>query len=118
MNRLKTYFRYSLPALFTLYIGFLIAFTHVHIVNGVTIVHSHPYQNSENGGPAEHEHTYAEFQLLHQISTIQIAGPLVILFLLTALFTQIHTVQCNLTVPAYHNPVRTQNYLRGPPAVF
>ena len=40
MDRLRKYLRILLPALFIAYLGCIIAFTHVHIVNGVTIVHS------------------------------------------------------------------------------
>ena len=44
MDGLRKYLRIALPLLFISYLGCLIAFTHVHIVNGVTIVHSHPYE--------------------------------------------------------------------------
>lgn len=67
MDRLRKYLRILLPALFIAYLGCIIAFTHVHIVNGVTIVHSHPYHKTDDGRP-DHEHGYAEFQLLHQLS--------------------------------------------------
>ena len=73
MEGLRKYLRIALPLLFISYLGCLIAFTHVHIVNGVTIVHSHPYQKNDDGTPKK-EHNYAEFQLLHQLSTIQISG--------------------------------------------
>ena len=46
MDRLRKYLRILLPALFIAYLGCIIAFTHVHIVNGVTIVHSHPYHKT------------------------------------------------------------------------
>ena len=62
MDRLRKYLRILLPALFIAYLGCIIAFTHVHIVNGVTIVHSHPYHKTDDGRP-DHEHGYAEFQL-------------------------------------------------------
>ena len=71
MEGLRKYLRIALPLLFISYLGCLIAFTHVHIVNGVTIVHSHPYQKNDDGTPKK-EHNYAEFQLLHQLSTIQV----------------------------------------------
>ena len=73
MDRLRKYLRILLPALFIAYLGCIIAFTHVHIVNGVTIVHSHPYHKTDDGRP-DHEHGYAEFQLLHQLSVLQITG--------------------------------------------
>ena len=66
MDRLRKYLRILLPALFIAYLGCIIAFTHVHIVNGVTIVHSHPYHKTDDGRP-DHEHGYAEFQLLHSV---------------------------------------------------
>lgn len=71
MDRLRKYLRILLPALFIAYLGCIIAFTHVHIVNGVTIVHSHPFHKTDDGRP-DHEHGYAEFQLLHQLSVLQI----------------------------------------------
>lgn len=54
--------RYFLPVLFISYIGCISLFTHSHVVNGVTIVHSHPYKPG-----TEHEHTTAEFQLIHML---------------------------------------------------
>lgn len=62
--------RIMLPVLFIVYTGMLVSFTHVHIINGVTIVHSHPY----NDDSPNHTHTGAELQLLHQLSTIQQVG--------------------------------------------
>ena len=72
MDRLRKYLRILLPALFIAYLGCIIAFTHVHIVNGVTIVHSHPYHKTDDGRP-DHEHGYAEFQLLHQLSVLPLS---------------------------------------------
>ena len=86
MEKFRKYLRIALPALFIAYLGCLIAFTHVHIVNGVTIVHSHPYHKTDDGRP-DHEHGYAEFQLLHQLSTIQISGAAFVSLLLAAFLT-------------------------------
>lgn len=65
-----------LPVLFIAYLAGIITFTHVHIENGVTIVHSHPYK--ENG--EKHHHSGAELQLLHQVSTILLAGTIAFTF--------------------------------------
>lgn len=46
--------------LFISYMAGITLFTHSHVVNGVTIVHSHPFKK---GG--EHSHTTVEFQLIH-----------------------------------------------------
>ena len=89
MDRLRKYLRILLPALFIAYLGCIIAFTHVHIVNGVTIVHSHPYHKTDDGRP-DHEHGYAEFQLLHQLSVLQITGAAFVAILLAAFYSFIH----------------------------
>lgn len=70
MDKYRKYLRYFLPALFTAYLGCLIAFTHVHIVGGVTLVHAHPYHKTADGRPGP-EHTLTFFQLLHQLSVLQ-----------------------------------------------
>lgn len=62
--------RYFLPVLFISYIGCISLFTHSHVVNGVTIVHSHPYKPG-----TEHGHTTAEFQLIHMLSSIETENP-------------------------------------------
>lgn len=86
MDRLRKYLRILLPALFIAYLGCIIAFTHVHIVNGVTIVHSHPYHKTDDGRP-DHEHGYAEFQLLHRLSVLQITGAAFVAILLAAFYS-------------------------------
>lgn len=52
--------KWFLPVLFISYMAGITLFTHSHVVNGVTIVHSHPFKK---GG--EHSHTTVEFQLIH-----------------------------------------------------
>ena len=94
MDRLRKYLRILLPALFIAYLGCIIAFTHVHIVNGVTIVHSHPYHKTDDGRP-DHEHGYAEFQLLHQLSVLQIRGAAFVAILL-ALFIPLSVTYLSL----------------------
>jgi hypothetical protein len=69
MNSLMhKYMKYALLILFVGYLGGLFSFTHVHIVNGVTIVHSHPFSDDN------HQHCGSELQLLHKLSTIQHVG--------------------------------------------
>lgn len=50
--------KWFLPVLFISYMAGITLFTHSHVVNGVTIVHSHPFKK---GG--EHSHTTVEFQI-------------------------------------------------------
>jgi len=115
MDKFRPYLKFSLPLLFTVYVGFLIAFTHVHIVNGVTIVHSHPYQKT-NGEPQDHEHNYAEFQLLHQLSTIEIGGAIGTLILLTAICKEFHKpIKAEQTF-IHNTPFLHAFSQRGPPS--
>ena len=52
--------RYFLPILFVSYLVSFTFFAHVHVVNGVTIVHSHPFKKG-----AAHKHSTVELQLIH-----------------------------------------------------
>jgi hypothetical protein len=45
-------------------------FSHAHIVDGVTIVHSHPYKSGSGKNPVNHQHTSNGFLLIHFISNI------------------------------------------------
>lgn len=117
MDRLRKYLRIALPLLFISYLGCLIAFTHVHIVNGVTIVHSHPYQKNDDGTPKE-EHTYAEFQLLHQLSTIQISGAAFAEILIAAFIAAFCVLSNRPVYPDHLRPVLGEVSLRAPPFDF
>lgn len=50
LEKLRRIMRYFLPLLFLTYWGGITLFTHSHVVNGVIIVHSHPFK-------AGHQHT-------------------------------------------------------------
>ena len=62
--------KWFLPVLFISYMAGITLFTHSHVVNGVTIVHSHPFKK---GG--EHSHTTVEFQLIHILDHTFLASP-------------------------------------------
>ena len=57
--------KWFLPVLFISYMAGITLFTHSHLVNGVTIVHSHPFKKG-----TEHNHTTVEFQLLHLLNQV------------------------------------------------
>lgn len=107
--------RLLLPGLFILYLGSIISFTHVHIINGVTIVHSHLYPNNADG--TQQEHTGTELQLLHQLSTIQQIGSCLADCTVDPCYT-FETTLNNQLVFYFH--VSKQNktvQLRAPPAL-
>lgn len=116
MEYYRKYLRIALPALFIAYLGCLIAFTHVHIVNGVTIVHSHPYSKTDDGRP-DHDHSYAQFQLLHQLTTVQIGGAAAVSLLLAAFLTVLYKLSFNPVCPDYLTPVVGIPSLRAPPVI-
>lgn len=111
--RLQTYLRWILPVIFILYLGEIVSFTHVHIVNGVTIVHSHPSQDKDG----QHKHSLQELQLFHSLSTIVVEdGAVAVLSLfvfysplLQEIETQVSDVLRKICFIAYH--------LRAPPVV-
>ena len=58
-----------LLALFLSYYGSITFFSHYHVVNGVTIVHSHFFcGNSDSDGGAAHTHTAKELTLIAHLS--------------------------------------------------
>lgn len=106
----------ALPVLFIAYACSITFFTHTHIVNGVTIVHSHPYSKDDSGKP-NHEHTGAEIQLIHTLSTFFVAG-LIVLAVILGLF---HRKRIILYIrPVYFIPsanVDGLSRLRPPPVL-
>lgn len=61
--------RWFLPVLFISYMAGITLFTHSHVVNGVTIVHSHPFKKD-----SPHSHTTVEFQLIHLLNHVVTTG--------------------------------------------
>lgn len=74
--------------LFIAYMGGISFFTHSHIVNGVTIVHSHPFKTDSG-----HEHTTAEFELMAHLNHIDLTAFLGIGFLFTAFLIVVGVVK-------------------------
>lgn len=79
MNRAKNILRQKvgagfLLALFSLYVGAIVANYHANLVNGVLVAHSHAKLNQTH--TSDH-HTPTELVLLHQLSHIQISGDIV-----------------------------------------
>ena len=99
-----------MPLLFTLYLGNIIFCSHTHVVNGVVIVHSHPFKNSH------HSHTEAELETVFFLTHFTSTGSYVAFIL--PLF--IPVVLCLLTArPCCH--IKKQRFdsgisLRAPPA--
>lgn len=72
MEILNKISRYFFLCLFLEYYLSITLFTHTHIVDGVTIVHSHPYKSGDSKNPVNHHHTTNGFILIHFLSNILI----------------------------------------------
>lgn len=65
MNNARTYIARLLLALFCCYFSGISLFSHVHIVNGCTVVHSH------FGGGSEHSHSDSQYAVIDILSLFQ-----------------------------------------------
>lgn len=99
-----------LLTLFIAYYAMVAAFAHVHIVNGVMIVHSHPFSSP-------HEHSAGQAMVLHFMTTFQ--------SLEAEISTSIHpdyillaVIEPETDVPFAQSDVLEGLYLRAPPAMF
>jgi hypothetical protein len=70
---------YSLIILFCGYLGSITFFPHTHIIDGVTVVHSHPYKSNPVSNQVNHDHLKNGF-LLIQFVTNFIATVSIIFF--------------------------------------
>ncbi|MBB4045444.1 hypothetical protein GGR06_003258 [Bacteroides reticulotermitis] len=104
--------RYFLPILFVSYMASITFFGHVHVVNGVVVVHSHPFKKSAN-----HQHSTVELQLIHFLSilTVDDLPPTLSIaqFIPSLLFTLLDNCQSLSCHAPYHGVVG----LRAPPAI-
>jgi hypothetical protein len=67
--------RLGLLLLFLIYYGSSTFFPHFHVVDGVTIVHSHPYKNNSNPSNPGHQHNNNGLVFIQLISSLQTCTP-------------------------------------------
>ena len=65
------YMKWLLPALFIVYYSSISLFMHVHVENGTTIVHSHPFERAADG-TYHHHSSLSEIQLFHLLTTVHV----------------------------------------------
>ena len=65
MRNMRTYFASLLLALFCCYFSGVSMFSHVHIVHGGTVVHSH------FGGSSDHNHSEGQYAVIDMLSLFQ-----------------------------------------------
>ena len=70
---------FLLLIIFLGYYGSITFFSHVHVVDGVTIVHSHPYKSVNGNNMPDSQHNKKELQVIQLLSDFFTTG-VVILF--------------------------------------
>lgn len=103
--------RYFLLLLFLSYYAGITLFMHAHVVNGVTVVHSHPYAPDN----PQHGHSSVEFDLIHALNhfdtTASVLGVLTLTFIPLLLFV----FQAKPITFRYSTPYNGLVGLRAPP---
>ncbi|MDH8701131.1 hypothetical protein M2138_000470 [Dysgonomonadaceae bacterium PH5-43] len=69
LRKLHIPIKASIVLMFAYYIASVSFFSHSHVINCVTIVHSHPFAKDSEGNPT-HQHTGTELQLIEHLSSI------------------------------------------------
>lgn len=100
--------KWFLPVLFISYMVGITLFTHSHVVNGVTIVHSHPFKIG-----SDHSHTTVEFQLIHLLNHVLVTDSgLIPTFVVAALLCILFI---RPQIDPYHRSCPGVISLRAPP---
>lgn len=111
---MRKYLRVLLPLLFITYYSSVALFTHVHIEQGTTIVHAHPFASAGEEG-SHHHGSLAEIQLFHQLSTI-VAADGAVHFVNLPFYATLKIVLSESPVAAHYvEAVMGQLLLRAPP---
>ena len=110
VSKINICIRYFLLILFLQYTAGISLFTHYHVVNGISIAHSHPYNKT-----VKHTHTAVEFELIqmlnHFVSTDYILPVFTLVFI--AAFTVI--VSQKRILRTFTKPYHGLVGLRAPP---
>lgn len=116
-EKTKGILKVALPVIFISYFCSITFFTHSHVVNGVTIVHSHPYTTDENGNP-NHGHTSTEVQLIHALSVFFVTTAIIFSVSLDLFRKWKKTISPKLVYHVYVKNIEPHNRLRPPPYII
>lgn len=106
-QRLLNISKILLVVLFVSYYGGTTLFLHTHQSQFGQVTHSHPFKNT-------HQHTYTEYETIHQLSNI-----ILVVFSLFALFHAALLIQTLYLIKRGITPqfVYSSNPLRAPPVI-
>lgn len=114
-KKFKSVLRIFLPALLILFFVFTTAFPHVHIMDNVAIVHSHPYKKDCNGNPT-HTHTWSQIYLIQALSNYQITT-VIIFFVLLGITLLKYTIVFTPVYRFFQQKNNTDLYRLRPPPI-
>ncbi len=110
-------FKWLLPVLFIAYIGDISLFLHVHVQDGVTIVHSHPFKKKADA-PVHHHNSFAEIQLFHELSAISTEDGAVHPLTLSFYSGPVIQIETAVLLTTFQPVQKISFSLRAPPALL
>lgn len=108
MRQLRKYSALILLVLFGCYYSGISMFSHVHIVNGSSLVHSHL------GGSSEHNHSDSQYAVIDILSHFQSEGAVDSYHVGTPFFL-LSENSTGYVAPSHLNSICAVHSLRGPP---
>ena len=112
---LRKYLKWILPIIFIGYFGIVSLFEHTHIVNGVIIVHSHPFESLPDG--ATHHHTANQLQLFYFLSHFSAGEGCVYSLALSFSLVLLFRYSIPFTSSGFISRIRNTVLLRAPPVI-
>ena len=108
MRQKRTYLALGLLLIFCSYYAGISMFSHTHISNGTSVVHSHL------GGASEHDHSESQYAVIDILSNFQSESA--VLFLSIGIpFFQLSESYTVYEAPSHPDEVLVSYTLRGPP---
>ena len=101
-----------LTCMFIMYMGEISFFVHTHVINGITIVHSHPF-NNENS----QDHTNTELELIHNLNTVSLTDDLFSFSIQNVTLVCFGEILYPITESVIPSDSQNNLFLRAPPVV-
>ena len=96
--------------------------SHIHIIDGEVIIHSHIFidddNNSDNNQPATHNHTNKEIQLIQTLSVFHSTDSITPCIEIGLPYRNTHYIEIPQETIAAKTYYREGYYLRPPPSYF
>ena len=108
MRQKRTYLALGLLLIFCSYYAGISMFSHAHISNGSSVVHSHL------GGGTEHDHSDSQYAVIDILSNFQTESAVFFHNICTPFF-QLSESYTVYEAPSHPNEVLASYTLRGPP---